>query len=269
MQHYYYQQALELLFIEHPTKEDLTDALADLSSEYGYVYYSAIHGYLQNAEPELRRLTVVIQLLKTKIKQFKQMSKMFNSDISTKVLKYCHQKQYPISTFNIIYLEGVNLAGTLNSDEPDQFNDVRAIFNQERCLGIWEATSEPGRWYTDYPMNFAGAFRIAFGFHEKAWQIGLHGNSEPHEALIQIDEIAGYRDYNRDMIRTGDQPVVGIFGINQHHGYDLLPNSIGEASAGCLVGRTRDGHREFMHFCKNSGLTLFDTIVLSGDEVFK
>jgi len=194
---------------------------------------------------------------------------MLNQKASQKILKYCNLKGYPLSSFNIIYLEGVNINGILNSDQPDQFNDVRALFDKERCLDCWQSTTEPGRWYTDFPMNFAGAFRIAFGYHHKAWEIGIHGNSEPHEALVQVREVAGYRDYNKDMIRTGDQRVVGVFGINQHHGYDLLPNSIGQASAGCLVGRTRFGHEQFMAFCRNSGLSKFSTIVLPGNEIFK
>jgi hypothetical protein len=194
---------------------------------------------------------------------------MLTPEASTKILNYCKLKQYPIKNFNIIYLEGVNINGILNNDAPDMFNDVRAVFNAERCLDCWQATSEPGRWYTDYPMNWLGAFRIAFGFHDRAWQIGIHGVSDPHEALVQVAEIAGYRDYNKDMIRTGDQQVVGIYGINQHYGYDLPPNSIGQASAGCLVGRTRFGHRQFMEYCRNSGLTDFSTIVLPGDQIFK
>jgi hypothetical protein len=72
VQHYFYQQALELLFSEKPKKEELVDALDDIAREYGYVYYSAVNGYRQNAEPELTRLTVVIDFLKTKIKNFKE-----------------------------------------------------------------------------------------------------------------------------------------------------------------------------------------------------
>lgn len=194
---------------------------------------------------------------------------MLNQTASTKVLDYCKAKSYPINSFNIIYLEGVNINGVLNDDASDMFNDVRAVFNKERCIDCWQATNEPGHWYTDFPMNWAGAFRIAFGYHHQAWQIGFHGNSEPHEALVQIEEISGYRDYNRDMIRTGDERVVGVFGINQHHGYDLLPNSIGQASAGCLVGRTRFGHRQFMEYCRDSGLKTFSTIVLPADKIFR
>ncbi len=193
---------------------------------------------------------------------------MINLTTSKKILDYCREKDYPITNFNIIYVEGLTINGQLNGDEPNQFNDVRAIFNRDRCLDCWQATCEPGSWYTDYPMNPEGAFRIAFGFHEKSWEIGLHGNSEPHEALIQTGEVRGHRDYNGDMMRTGDRQVAGYFGINQHWGYDMPPGDIGQASAGCLVGRSRYGHRQFMEYCKNSGLSLFSTIVLSGDEIF-
>lgn len=193
---------------------------------------------------------------------------MIDLTISKKILYYCKKKNYPISSFNVIYIEGLDINGQLNKDEHNQFNDVRAIFNREKCLDCWQATCEPGSWYTNYPMNPEGAFRIAFGFHERAWEIGLHGNSDPHKSLIQTREVRGYRDYNRDMIRSGDRQVSGYFGINQHWGYDMPPNNIGQASAGCLVGRSRYGHREFMGFCINSGEQRFSTIVLPGNEIF-
>lgn len=194
---------------------------------------------------------------------------MIDLATSKKVLDYCKSKNYPIGNFNIVYIEGLTINGQLNGDEPNQFNDVRAVFDSTRCLDCWQATCEPGSWYTDYPMNPAGAFRIAFGFHDRAWKIGIHGNSEPHEALIQVGEVRGFRDANRDMIRTGDREVSGYFGINQHWGYDMPASDIGQASAGCLVGRSRFDHQQFMEYCRNSGQRLFGTIVLPANEVFR
>lgn len=188
---------------------------------------------------------------------------------SSKIIKYCQTKGYPITDFNIIYIEGCNINGRLNDDEPNQFNDVRAVFNKTKCLDCWQATCEPGSWYTHTPMNPNGAFRIAFGFHKQAWEIGIHGNSEPHEALVQVGEVRGFRDYNQDFMRPGDEEVYGHYGINQHWGYDMPPDNIGQASAGCLVGRSRFGHQQFMQFCKNSGKRYFDTLVLPGNEIFK
>jgi hypothetical protein len=163
----------------------------------------------------------------------------------------------------------MDVDGRLNADAPNQFNDIRCIFNKEKCVDLWTATCEPGAYYTDRPMNPNGAFRIAFGYHENAWEIGFHGYSDEHEALVQTREIEGYRDYNRDNFRTGDQKVKGLFGINQHWGYDLPFHDVSTASAGCLVGRSRQGHQQFMAYCRNSGLKEFSTIVLPGDKVFR
>lgn len=155
---------------------------------------------------------------------------------------------------NIVYVEGGNEDGSLNKDEPNQFNDLRIVFAFDGKLpiieGIWDATTEPGYHYTDNPMNLAGAARIAFDQYT-AWAVGIHGNSEPHEALVQVGLVKVYRDYNRDMIRTGDDIDEGIFGINQHWGYDMPIDDIGLSSAGCLVGRTRNGHKKFMQLVKS------------------
>jgi hypothetical protein len=123
-------------------------------------------------------------------------------------------------------------------------------------------------------MNRAGAARIAFGQY-KAWKVGTHGNSQPHEALVQVSPVLVHRDLNKDFIRTRDRVFEGLFGINQHHGYDLLLTNIGQASAGCLVGRTRKGHREFMslvksdrRYQKNRNYT-FITTIIAGDDLVK
>jgi len=177
---------------------------------------------------------------------------------------------------NIIYVEGMNTDGNLNNDEPNHFNDVRMVIEFENkipaIIGKWQATTEPGFYYTDNPMNAKGAARIGFGQY-RSWQIGIHGMSEPHEALVQIDYVKVHRDYNRDMIRTGDRIDDGLFGINQHHGYDHPQNDIHTASAGCLVGRTRAGHSQFMKMIKgdrryqsNSNFT-FSTTIIPGDKL--
>ena len=67
---------------------------------------------------------------------------------------------------------------------------------------------------------------------------------------MQTAPIIVYRNLNKDFQRPGDQPFSGLFGVNQHCGYDMKKSDIGKASAGCLVGRTRAGHAEFMKLCK-------------------
>lgn len=83
------------------------------------------------------------------------------------------------------------------------------------------------------------------------------------------------RDYNQDFIRTGDKLDAGLFGVNQHWGYDLPVDDIGKASAGCLVGRRRQGHREFMEIIKSDcryqadNDYVFYTTVIAGDDLIK
>ena len=205
---------------------------------------------------------------------------MLNSSLIKKILTYCNDKNYTLSTqpgeINIIYIEGLNSDGSLNSDSPNYFNDIRLVlrFQEPYIAGIWQASTEPGSYYTSNPMNSKGAARIKFGQYV-AWRVGTHGNSEPHEALIQVEPVTVHRDFNKDFKRTGDKLDTGLFGINQHWGYDQVFNNIGRASAGCLVGRTRDGHREFMKLIKSDirykqdSDYVFDTIIIAGDDLLK
>jgi hypothetical protein len=79
----------------------------------------------------------------------------------------------------------------------------------------------------------------------------LRSASSSHgEALVQVAKVVVVRDLNQDFQRTGDKPDPGLHGINQHHGFNQPKNRIGLASAGCLVGRTIDGHHEFMKLLK-------------------
>ncbi|MEO9124175.1 MAG: hypothetical protein ABI262_05680 [Microcoleus sp.] len=196
------------------------------------------------------------------------------------IVKYMEAQKHQVcrgkKEMNIVYVEGMNTDGTLNNDEPNHFNDVRMIIGFEdgvpSVLGKWQATTEPGFYYTDNPMNPDGAARIAFGQY-RAWQIGIHGMSEPHEALVQVDSVKVHRDYNRDMIRTGDRIDDGLFGINQHHGFDYPVDDIHTASAGCLVGRTRAGHSQFMEMIKSDRRYqsnpnfIFTTTIIAGNKL--
>ena len=158
---------------------------------------------------------------------------------------------------NIVYVEGMDEDGTPNVDAPNVFNDLRAVLRVNRAgtpeiEELWEATTEPGKHYTLIErLDPRGAARIAFGQY-KAWSVGTHMGGRPsaHEALVQTAPIQVFRDLNEDFERTGDQTFTGLFGVNQHWGFDLPKSDIGRASAGCLVGRTKTGHRAFMALCK-------------------
>lgn len=153
---------------------------------------------------------------------------------------------------NIVYFEGVDKDGTLNDDRPNRFNDLRLVFRvgsdlRPFLLGAWEGTTEPGAPFTANPLDPNGAARIVFGQYE-SWNVGIHKANSPsaHLALVQVADVVVARDKNKDGKRTGDRQFTGVFGINQHWGFDNPVDNVGKASAGCLVGRTKAGHREFM-----------------------
>ena len=201
-----------------------------------------------------------------------------------KVIDYMKKKKYFICRHpdckNIIYLEGVNPDGSLNSDIHNVFNDLRIVFTVDTngkpdfSSSIWEGTTEPGDFWTFHPMNPKGAARIAFNQY-KAWVVGTHmlGTPQAHEALTQVEPVSVYRDLNMDFKRLGDELDTGLFGINQHWGYDAPLGDLGTTSAGCLVGRTKNGHRKFMELIKDdprynvNNSYRFVTAVMPGDEI--
>lgn len=222
------------------------------------------------------------KLIETSPEKIPQPVLNLGNDLASLILKYMQKKGYYIFTgarkYNLIYVEGMNVDGSLNNDAPNKFNDLRMVIEivdgTPRILDKWEGTTEPGFHYTKNPMNSNGAARIAFGQY-KAWRVGTHygSGSDPHEALVQVAPISVYRDLNKDGIRTGDKVYIGKFDINQHWGFDYPSNDISYAGAGCLVGRTRAGHREFMAIAKHdkryqlNQKYLFWTTVIPGDQL--
>ncbi|HEY9711323.1 MAG TPA: peptidoglycan-binding domain-containing protein [Oculatellaceae cyanobacterium] len=177
-------------------------------------------------------------------------------DLASKIIRYMLEQSYFISRgpkrYNIVYLEGCDQHGTPNADKLDQWTDRRLLieigdYKTPKIIGNWLATTEPGAHYTYNPMNLKGAFRIAFGQY-RAWKFGRHGRTQ-YPALVQVGRIAGYRDLNKDGLRTGDLLVVGEeLEINQHHGWGTPTISFG--SAGCLVGQSIEGHQDFMNLLR-------------------
>lgn len=165
------------------------------------------------------------------------------NDFASRIIQYMQQKGYFVAIgkqkYNIVYVEGANSNGVPNEDKFNQWNDRRLVIEiasaTPKILGNWDATTEPGKHFTDRPKRAEGAARIAFGQY-KAWRVGIHGGSEPHEALRQVADIKVHRDRNKDGYRTGDSIDVGKFYINQHWGYDMA--AVDKASAGCLVGQS-------------------------------
>ena len=221
-------------------------------------------------------------LIETKRDELPEPPLKLSNSIASRIVKYLQAKKYQIFTearhYNIVYIEGMNEDWSLNSDTPNQFNDRRIVVEivegVPKIVNHWQATTEPGKYYTYNPMNPGGAARIKFGQY-KAWAVGYHGNADRHEALIQVAPITVHRDFDKNFQRTGDKLDTGLFQVNQHWGYYAPVKDIKNASAGCLVGRRRDGHREFMAIIKQDRRYVankdyvFYTTVIPGDDFVK
>lgn len=234
-------------------------------------------------EPEQLGAETAKQLIEAKPEDLPTPPLKLGNDLASRIVKYMQLKKYEIfqgiRQYNIVYIEGMNGDGTLNSDPPNNFNDRRMVIQivdgVPAIVGNWQATTEPGYRYTERPMNPEGAARIKFGQY-KAWQVGIHGTADRHEALIQTGgTVTVYRDFNKDYQRVGDKEDTGYFAINQHWGYDLPSNNVYYASAGCLVGRLRQGHREFMSLIKQdrrfqlNNRYIFYATVIYGQDLMK
>lgn len=202
-----------------------------------------------------------------------------------KIVEYCLSKGYYLSphekAFNVIYLEGVSYdkqsdTFTLNDNKVDEWNDLRLLVGVRE--GMWKiiacyvATTGPGRYYTDNPLNKDGCARIQFGQY-KAWIMGVHNGSQP--ALQHCDAILVCRDLNKDGSREGDK-VYQSYGTVNHHSTKKkgTPRVVGKYSAGCMVGMEWDDHILFLaqlrtdwRYMANKNYKFIATIC-DGKEVF-
>jgi hypothetical protein len=181
-----------------------------------------------------------------------------------KAIAYMKVRNYKIRALNIIYFEGIDCdLQTVNSDRIDGWNDVRAIIsNTGDVLLCCSATTEPGWYYRNNPMNDGGAAQLAFGQYLDAWRIGDHHGQD---ALVQSSILKVFRDKNEDGSRKGDAVDIGDdFGLNQHTTSNS-PDNVGRWSAGCLVGKYPETHNDkFMPICRAMGLDTFDSTLIDG-----
>lgn len=150
--------------------------------------------------------------------------------------------------YNIFDIEGMNLDWTPNANTPNEFNDyvggmLTYVDGKPTIIEGYEGTTEPGRYWTEHPMNEGGAARVTLGLHLNVWTPGdYHG----HRAMIQAGKISVARDLNKDYKRDGDKVDTGMFGIFRHWGYNMAKADLGKSSAGCIVIRMLADQMAFM-----------------------
>ncbi|MGE5659729.1 MAG: hypothetical protein ACM37W_24310 [Actinomycetota bacterium] len=167
-----------------------------------------------------------------------------------KIVSLMRSKGYAVRTapgeVNIIYLQHPDLLGTMN-----QWSDRRLIIQFDgstpKITHDGAATTKPGLPTFRSPKNPAGAPVILPGQY-KSWQVGIHFGSgaNPHEGLVQVAPVLLMRFL--DGGKSFKPAKWENTGINNHWGYDM--NSVRNASEGCLVEQSKDGHKRFMAIVK-------------------
>lgn len=135
----------------------------------------------------------------------------------------------------------MNIIGIRTDDSrSDLFNDWICLAfrqNDHEQLLVFSATTDPGVYWREHPMNVNGTAILKQGHHSSMFRLGKHRGRYP--ALIQDAPCTVYRDANHDAALDNYKGIPqerGRFGINLHrataHG---TSNEVGRWSAGCQV----------------------------------
>jgi len=169
----------------------------------------------------------------------------------------------------------VNIVGVRNSNEGKKvtniFDDLITISYKENGAWKyfeWKCTTDPGKKAMIKYHNINGVARVVEGQYRACHKIGLHKGQ--YEALVQQNEIAVFRDANKDMTYDETKIQKGIFGINIHHaGADST--FVENWSEGCTVFKRIKDFNEFLAICKKArdihGNTFTYTLLTSNDLI--
>lgn len=184
-------------------------------------------------------------------------------DLASKIVRAMVVHGYAVSTapgtYEIVYVEGMDVDGHANQNRYNAFDDIRVLIRVEEgkapeIVHIGEATTEPGKFWTDNRMNPDGAFHIALG-QQACWTVGTYHDAP---ALVQSAPIKGYRDGFDHYRREGPLLTEPDIGVHHHGGYNLPKADLGRSSAGCQVERLVAGHVKFMALVKTDARYVAD-----------
>jgi len=150
----------------------------------------------------------------------------------------------------------LNIIGVRSNDlTPNVFNDLiciawvyKGIWN----LKIYEATTDPGLYWLQNPMNVKGAAIMVPGQYHGCYVVGLH---KDYKALRQVKPMKYYRDYNRDNKLDFNQvTIVEEIGLTNIHRANEVKTStiVDKWSAGCQVIANPIEFDEFMTLCQKA-----------------
>lgn len=240
---------IQTILCWHKVLESAPDGRFGRISTYALCHFQKIYGIQES----YLGVETAKKLINATPQETNQLMRLIQPDFINLIIGRMNQENFDINQkpgeINIVFVEGVNLDFSINPDTPNVFNDLCVVFDfvnkTPRILGKWIATADPGRYYTDNPLNKYGA--LHHNGQDRAWQLGRHKN---HEALVQVCSIPVTRDYNKDFCTVGDKKYRGYFGANCHGSNTNNVNDIGRWSAGCKVIYQMSYFREFMKVVK-------------------
>lgn len=150
----------------------------------------------------------------------------------------------------------INIFGIRMKVDTNKFDDYIGIAfrdgDLEEAVYVWPATTDPGRYWLNHPLNNDGTFILALGQFPGFWGMGLH-KGEP--AFVQIGNAKGYRDSDKDNEHDLDPDTIveGKFGINGHKSNPYTESYyIDKWSAGCQVWKKAEDHDEALKIAQKS-----------------
>jgi hypothetical protein len=171
----------------------------------------------------------------------------------------------------------LNLVGIRNTRDPrsNKFNDfVVAVWIDESTIKqrflICEATTDPGVYYRNNPINVEGTAVLPEDFYPGLWKLGLHKGKYP--ALVQSSPIKVWRDNDKDA--NIDHKVIskpGMFGINLHRANEFVTSTeVDKWSAGCQVIADPKNFTQIMYLAKRHAVLYgdsFDYLLITDRDI--
>jgi hypothetical protein len=170
-------------------------------------------------------------------------------------------------------INDMNIIGIrANIGATNTFNDyITVSYVDEGGVGqckIYMATTDPGKYYLNHPMNIKGTAILKPGQYRNMWKVGLHHG---YRALVQHGICTVYRDINQDDQMDMYVEESGNYGINLHHAGNHS-ETVDKWSAGCQVIAVMEGFNELMDLVDKqiaAGLGDIFTYTLLEEKDFK
>lgn len=150
----------------------------------------------------------------------------------------------------------LNIVGIRTPDmRSNLFNDwIVVAFRQfdHELLFVFDATTDPGLYWRQHPINVAGTAILKPGHHKGMFRIGQHKGR--YTALVQHASVPVYRDNDGNAVLDAYRGIpveIGQYGINLHRASNEYSegDEVGKWSAGCQVIARSSDFDLFMAIC--------------------